>query len=866
MRFEPRLVEQAERAAQPGDEQFRLLVSRVADLAIYLIDPGGRVVSWNAGAERIKGYRADEVVGREFAQFYTPEDRAAGRPQQALARAAAAGHFESEGWRVRKDGNRFWAEVAITALRDDSGVLTGFAKVTRDMTERHLERERQQLFAATFDQAPNGICIADAAGGYVGANAAFLRMLGYSEAELRAKSVSEVTHPDDIAHTRRLFQALITGAAERVEIEKRYLRRDGRPVWVRLIAAAILDGEGLATRVVAQVEDLTARREAQSALAESERRFQLLVQGVTDYAIYMLTPQGEIASWNAGAERIKGYAQDEVLGRRFSMFFTAEDRASGKPEAALETARASGRFADEGWRLRKDGSRFWAWTVLDAVHDEAGRLIGFAKITRDLTERRTAEEELREREARLHAFTAHSPSAMFLKSVDGRYRFVNQRFLERHGLRREQVLGRSDTELFPASQARALAREDADVMARRQATQYEEITRHAGGERIGLVMKFPVLNAAGGLSGVGGIDTDITDLKLAERAAQESRTLLAEAQKIAGLGSWEWDPQSGRVTWSDELYGIYGLSPEGFTPSFEAYLERVHPEDRQHSGAMVARALMDGRPFTLQERIVRPGGEVRYVRSHGEVLRNARGKPVKVLGAVLDVTEQRHSESALRQAAQDLHGLTRRLVKAEEAERRRIARELHDRVGQSLSALNINLDIVLGKLEGPADLRGRLLDSAALVERTLESIEDVMAELRPPLLDEYGLAAALGWFAEEFSRRTDIRVAVNDAAGEAGAKAPAEAAVALFRIAQEALNNVLKHARASNVHIDISATPEHLVLAVRDDGAGFDAAAAPRGRWGMTTMRERAEAAGGGLEVQSAPGAGTVVRARIPVK
>ena len=661
MRFEPRLVEQAERAAHPGDAQFRLLVSRVADLAIYLIDPGGRVMSWNAGAERIKGWRADEIVGREFSEFYVPEERAAGRPQQALARAAAAGHFETEGWRLRKDGSRFWAEVAITALHDDNGALTGFAKVTRDMTERHFERERQQMFAATFDQAPNGICIADAAGGYVGANAAFLRMLGITEAELRTRNMVDITHPDDVAETRRRFHEIVSGAAERIELEKRYLRRDGSPVWVRLTAAAIRDAEGVATRVVAQVEDLTARLATQSALADSERRFQLLVQGVTDYAIYMLTTQGEIASWNAGAERIKGYPTAEVLGRHFSMFFPSQDRAAGKPERALETARTEGRFVDEGWRLRKDGSRFWASAMLAAVHDETGRLIGFAKITRDLTERRAVEEELREREARLEAFTSHSPSVMFLKGVDGRYRFVNQRF-ERHGVRREQVLGHSDAELFPAQQARALAREDAEVVARREPTQYEETTRHAGGERIGLVLKFPVFNAGGEVR-VGGIATDITDLKLAERTAHESRALLAEAQKIAGLGSWEWDPQSGRVTWSDELYRIYGLTREGFTPSFETYLERVHPEDRQQSGAMVARALMDGRPFTLQERVVRPGGEVRYVRSHGEVLRNERGKPLKVLGACLDVTEQRHSERALRQAAQDLHGLTRRLCR-----------------------------------------------------------------------------------------------------------------------------------------------------------------------------------------------------------
>jgi two-component system sensor histidine kinase UhpB len=263
---------------------------------------------------------------------------------------------------------------------------------------------------------------------------------------------------------------------------------------------------------------------------------------------------------------------------------------------------------------------------------------------------------------------------------------------------------------------------------------------------------------------------------------------------------------------------------------------------------------------------VRPGGEVRYLRTQGEVVRSERGKPIKILAACLDVTEQRHSETALRQAAQDLHGLTRRLVQAEEAERRRIARELHDRVGQSLSALNINLDIISRESAVlPEPLQRRLADSLALVDGTLQSIENVMAELRPPLLDEYGLDAALGWHAEEFSQRTGIRASVSDSAAEVAKGLRPVAAVALFRIAQEALNNVAKHAHAKNVRIDISADAGNLVLEVRDDGDGFDAAAAPRGRWGMTTMRERAEAAGGSFELRSKPGAGTAVRARIPL-
>jgi PAS domain S-box-containing protein len=603
-----------------------------------------------------------------------------------------------------------------------------------------------------------------------------------------------------------------------------------------------------------------------AAAAPADQQFRLLVSSVTDYAIYLLDGAGRVTSWNPGAERIKGYRADEIIGRHFSQFYVPEDRARGVPEAALACARRDGRFEGEGWRLRKDGSRFWALAVIDAVRDDAGELVGFAKTTRDISERRAMEARLRESEERLRAFTSHSPALMCMKDRDGRYRFVNDRFLERYSLRLDQVLGRTDAELFPRRQALAAAAHDAAVLARGEPLQYEERAAASEGQRVSLVSKFPVFDAAGAVVAVGVVANDITDRRLTEQALREQRTLLAEAQKVAGLGSWEWDPDTGRVSWSSELYRILGVLPQDLPPSFENYLERVHPEDRQQSGAMVARALMDSRGFSMLERIVRPGGEVRYLRSQGEVVRNERGKPIKILVACVDITEQRHSEAALRQAAQDLHGLTRRLVQAEEAERRRLARELHDRVGQSLSALNINLDIVSRESHAltPA-LRQRLDDSLGLVDSTLQSIENVMAELRPPLLDEYGLGAALGWHAEEFARRTGVRVAVADRNPAESKNARPEAAVALFRIAQEALNNVLKHARATNVRLEVSATDEELILHVEDDGQGFELASARRGRWGMTTMRERAEAAGGQLHIASSPGEGTRIHARVPL-
>ena len=182
-------------------------------------------------------------------------------------------------------------------------------------------------------------------------------------------------------------------------------------------------------RFVAQVEDVTERRAVDARVRESERRFRLLVQGVTDYAIYMLSPERRDRELECGRGAHQGLRRARGARPAYSLFFTAEDRATGKPERALETARATGRFADEGWRLRKDGSRFWALAVIDAIRDERGELVGFAKITRDLTERRR-EEQLHEAQALLAAFTDNSPAAMSLKDREGRYRFVNAKFLE----------------------------------------------------------------------------------------------------------------------------------------------------------------------------------------------------------------------------------------------------------------------------------------------------------------------------------------------------------------------------------------------------------------------------------------------------
>ena len=253
------------------DSRYRLLIEAVTDYAIYMLDPTGIVTSWNPGAQRFKGYAPSEIIGQHFSRFYTEEDRKRGIPALALETASQKGKFESEGWRVRKDGTRFWAYVVIDPIRKATGEIIGFAKITRDLSER---------------------------------------------------------------------------------------------------------------------------KAAEDALKQSQEQFRLLVHGVSDYAIYMLDLKGIVTNWNLGAHRIKGYSAEEIIGSHFSRFYTDEDREAGEPQKTLEAVEREGRLEREGWRVRKDGSRFWANVVIDAIRDDDGKPIGYAKITRDITERKETQRQL----------------------------------------------------------------------------------------------------------------------------------------------------------------------------------------------------------------------------------------------------------------------------------------------------------------------------------------------------------------------------------------------------------------------------------------------------------------------------------------
>ncbi|MEJ0034719.1 MAG: PAS domain S-box protein [Gammaproteobacteria bacterium] len=394
----------------PDERTFRILVNSVRDYGIFMLDPGGRVVSWNAGAEAIKGYKPEEIIGSHFSRFYPPEALARGLPEHELVTAAQVGRFEDEGWRLKKDGSRFWANVIITALRDEQGKLIGYSKVTRDLSERRRHeqalKESEERFRALIEGVGDyAIFMLDPDGFVSSWNVGAQKINGYEAHEIIGTHFSRFYEAEAVKSgypAKELRAATLDG---RWEDEGWRLRKDGSRLWANVVITAMRDSNGRLIGFSKITRDLTERRRHEDELRKEEERFRLLVDGVTEYAIMMLDKDGFVTSWNAGAQRIKGFTAAEILGKHVSHFYTSEDVASNKPWRDLALARDTGRVMDEGWRLRKDGALFWASTVITALKDAEGKLYGFAKVTQDLTDRRNAE-SLAETTQRLHEFIA----------------------------------------------------------------------------------------------------------------------------------------------------------------------------------------------------------------------------------------------------------------------------------------------------------------------------------------------------------------------------------------------------------------------------------------------------------------------------
>jgi two-component system, NarL family, sensor histidine kinase UhpB len=483
---------------------------------------------------------------------------------------------------------------------------------------------------------------------------------------------------------------------------------------------------------------------------------------------------------------------------------------------------------------------------------------------------RSAAEALRESELRLRQIAENIRECIWIATpAMDQMLYVNPAYTSIWGRSVESLCQRPKS-LFEAIHAED--REQATGIIRGQRQQGFDIeyriVKPDGAVRWIREVGVPVKDESGIVYRIAGISEDITERRQIVETLRQSEFDLAEAQRLTKLGSWTLDIATGIVRWSEELYRIFDVDKATVKATYEIFVSRLHPEDRPRVLQANAKARSDGKSFEIEYRISTPSGQLKHIREIGYARKDRSDAVSAMFGTAQDITEHKQAENASRDSSIQLRALSRRLVELQECERRELSRELHDRVGQNLTALKINIDMLQPALapRGNEDVLARVADSAALLESTMDAIENVMSELRPPMLDDHGLAAALDWHARKFSRRAGIAVVVN--ADELAVQPAPQVQIALFRIAQEALNNIAKHAGARHAEIALYEEDGDCVMSVRDDGIGFDVGEngsdKPKTGIGMVTMRERSQAIGGRFEVQALLERGTRLTVRVP--
>jgi PAS domain S-box-containing protein len=761
---------------------------------------------------------------------------------------------------------------------------------------------------------------------------------------------------------------------------------------VPVIVLSHLDDETLALRTVQEgaqdylvkaqmdsrlllraVQYAIERARSEETLRESEERFRVLVEGTTDYAIFMIDPDGHVASWNAGAARMSGYSAEEIIGQPFAHFFTDEDVRSGAPEHALAAAAREGRSESEGWRVRKDGSRFWVNSVLTPLRDAAGTLRGYWKIIRDLTQikqneekfrgllesapdavvivqesglitlvnrqteilfgysraellgqpvemllperyrqqhvgyrtayaanpsarpmgamlnlfgrrkdgaevpveislspmktddgtliisgirdisqRRRIEESLRSSEERFRALTQSINDAVISADTAGEIVFWNKGAQAIFGYTEEEVVGQPLTLLMPVSFREAhvvgLKRLQATGQSRLIGKVVELVGRRKDGSEFPLELSLAAWETAQGKF-VSGVLRDITLRKQAEEALEETRRFVQRIAEMTPSILYVYDIQKQRnIFVNRRLETILGYAWEEHQhPTMPTLLSDVHPDDlaRVAQANEQCQAAEDGAVIEAEFRVRHASGEWRWLSTRNTVFgRDGDGNPTQILGAALDITDRKRLEQEVLEIAA--------------LEQRRIGQELHDGTGQELTGLCMLADNLADALKEAAP------DHMPMAQRIARGLRQALGQVRllsrgliPVEVDAEGLMAALTELAERISDLHAVHCVF-----EVAEPVPVDdnyTATQLYRIAQEAITNALKHGQANNVRVSLEARGDYITLRVADDGIGLPHANEPHAGMGLRIMRYRAGQIGAHLTVRSGPTGGTVV-------
>jgi PAS domain S-box-containing protein len=607
---------------------------------------------------------------------------------------------------------------------------------------------------------------------------------------------------------------------------------------------------------------LDSRQQVEAELRESEYRYRDLVESSHDL-VCTHDLGGRLLSVNEAAVRLTGYPREALLRMNMADLLTSGSRDLFA--AYLREIQDQG-VASGVMRIRtaRGESRWWEYRNTLRTQGVGAPLV--RGMAHDITERKQAEDALRASEERFRSLTRLSADWYWEQDADLRFTFVSEGFFERSSIRPEDILGKHRWDFSTGSPVTPSWKEHRATLEAHLAFRNFEFWRLEtdGTKHYHSVSGEPLFDDQGRFTGYRGTTRDITAHKRSEQKVREQRRLLARAQELGGLGYWEYEVSTGLFKGSPELRRMLDMSAELPPQSAEFGASLFHADDLERARDVLRAAAEKGTVFELETRVTTLGGRERILVVSGEGATDDLGRVFKVIGSSLDITERRHREQALVDAAHKLQSLSRRLVDAQETERRHLAMELHDQVGQNLTALSINLDM-LAKRINALDAEGvrRLQDCIALLEATAQKVDGVLDDLRPALLDDWGLGPTVQWVADNFAGRTEIPARVQVLG--ANRRIDPHKELALVRIVQEALNNVAKHANARSVDVLLRWETAAVCVEIADDGIGFERKGErERQGLGLLSMRERMQAIQGRLDIESTPGKGTRVCAWVP--
>ncbi len=838
----------------------------ISDQATYgaaMCDLEGRLTYVNLAFASMHGYTPEELLGRHYSVLHSPEQIT--EVQGLVEQLQREGNLSArELWHRRKDGSVFPTLSSATVIRDGTGRPQFLSATAVDITahkqaEQHL-RESEARYRALVEQIPAMVYAAsvDEASTTTYISPQVEPMLGFTPADYHADPDiwRKRLHPDD--RQRVLAEmAASQGSRERFLSEYRMIARDGRVVWFRDEALYLRDERGQPVLLQGVMLDITDRKQAEEALRQSRERLQYIIDNTWDI-LFQIDLEGNYTFSNKAAERITGYSLEELLRMNMRELIAPESR-----QAVFQRLqrRIVGETLEQPYEFEivpRDGRRKTVSMASTGVYQH-GRLVGVQGIARDVTERRQAEVALRQSQERYRNLVDDLPVGIYRNTPGARGRFLmaNRAMARLHGYGSVEELLKVDVADLYANPAERKAFSDKLIALGEVAETEVELKRKDGRIIWGAVSARVVRDEAGNIVCFDGVLEDITERKLAEEALRESerRMRLILEHSTDGINIAEKDLKTGKrrlVMCNDRYMQMSGRSREELMAADDLNsFVQIHASPEE---ARIHRErLRKGLPYQGRASWIRPDGQENYYEWTAAPIRV--GEKLYIVGVDRDITGRMRGEAALREAQ-------RKLTTAREEERRHLAAELHDSLGQGLIALQMALRSIRTACldQGGPELAGKMARACEQSDALIREVRGICRGLYPPTL-ELGLPVALGELARDFQSHGEIALRCRTAAR--GQRFSADVEIALFRIAQEAVTNSVRHARAKNISLELDYQAGQAVLTVRDDGVGFDPAAVAGKGLGLSRMQERAEAAGGKLAIDSGP-EGTSVRARLP--